>query len=980
MTTFRLFDLPSPLLLLLGTVSAALLPYNPTTVFVSPRNDRLAYVIQPFSASNPQCQLASLDLTQQLTPTSLPLSTLYVELPFLNDKTPTPFTAFTDGNGEITVYTGSCSSGSAEAEIWRLSAQTLAGGGSGNWTQETLTQATGSASSAVGGPNFLAAGISFASNITADGTDTDFYVFGGMCPLNNASANTWLSAADYTNSMLNLTPNSDKSNDIEYSLNVVSSQNPPIAEAGHSITALPATYSNKTDGSQIQQQNFLLVGGHTENAFINMSQVALYSLPEEAWIYFPVEQPSSSGKTDLAVRQSATVQVESRSGHTAVLSEDGKSVIIFGGWVGDVNTPATPQLAILSVGEGYGGTASWSWSVPSPSGSGLESGSGVYGHGATVLPGNVMLVLGGYNIPTSSSKFRLRSRAANPESLNNQAYLYNITSNSWLAEYTFPASADSGSSRGSTSPLSTTAQKVGLGAGLAFGGVAAAGLLIFYLWYTRKLKDRRKAREKGISDLSIAAHRIESDEWGEGGIDGRGGSVAATTAYGSQHHSTSQQTQNANTITKYQPVPGSWRDGSSQMAQRTGVLLEIPSPTKGLRRNVSGGRGPYAYEKRRSLIHPIAERDEENSQGMGEELGDIENHPESFSNLQDDPFGDSKRYSDQSSASSTRKAARESAEDRRQEFQGWQTEWKRAEEDLRTAPEMTMNRATDEQGRASPSKSDRTMSSLSEHSSRSNISSRSSGGGGGVLGLARALSVRSANLLSSIYNPAAPAPDDSSASSSRSSQGSPTAAAPSRYHAARARSHTTSTVSMSPTRSRPPTAKGTAADAFTTAPSPAAELAAQSEALLGRSAGAPPSPVKEGKRVAWVDSVRRAFSGSARAPAAATAQQHRASDAAAVTRAASDASFWRSRRGARDWDYGGGDGGVAAHHDGEAPRSAAAEGPRASGDWDVERAVEGRVVQLLFTVPRGELRVVNADVSEAASLMSVEEGEGRSGG
>ena len=30
-------------------------------------------------------------------------------------------------------------------------------------------------------------------------------------------------------------------------------------------------------------------------------------------------------------------------------------------------------------------------------------------------------------------------------------------------------------------------------------------------------------------------------------------------------------------------------------------------------------------------------------------------------------------------------------------------------------------------------------------------------------------------------------------------------------------------------------------------------------------------------------------------------------------------------------------------------------------DWDVERAAENRVVQLMFTVPRQRLRVVNAD-------------------
>ena len=41
-------------------------------------------------------------------------------------------------------------------------------------------------------------------------------------------------------------------------------------------------------------------------------------------------------------------------------------------------------------------------------------------------------------------------------------------------------------------------------------------------------------------------------------------------------------------------------------------------------------------------------------------------------------------------------------------------------------------------------------------------------------------------------------------------------------------------------------------------------------------------------------------------------------------------------------------------------------------DWDVERAAENRVVQVMFTVPRGELRVVNTDV-ERASLVSSEE-------
>jgi len=44
-------------------------------------------------------------------------------------------------------------------------------------------------------------------------------------------------------------------------------------------------------------------------------------------------------------------------------------------------------------------------------------------------------------------------------------------------------------------------------------------------------------------------------------------------------------------------------------------------------------------------------------------------------------------------------------------------------------------------------------------------------------------------------------------------------------------------------------------------------------------------------------------------------------------------------------------------------------------DWDVEAAVEERVVQVMFTVPRARLRVVNADV-ERESLVDDGEGEG----
>ncbi|KAA6410431.1 MAG: hypothetical protein FRX48_05852 [Lasallia pustulata] len=73
-------------------------------------------------------------------------------------------------------------------------------------------------------------------------------------------------------------------------------------------------------------------------------------------------------------------------------------------------------------------------------------------------------------------------------------------------------------------------------------------------------------------------------------------------------------------------------------------------------------------------------------------------------------------------------------------------------------------------------------------------------------------------------------------------------------------------------------------------------------------------------------------------------KHHRSAEAAELPRRAASAGamLWRRRQGARDWDVdvdGGNDEGEP--------------------EWDVESAVENRVVQLMFTVPKGKLRIVN---------------------
>lgn len=50
-----------------------------------------------------------------------------------------------------------------------------------------------------------------------------------------------------------------------------------------------------------------------------------------------------------------------------------------------------------------------------------------------------------------------------------------------------------------------------------------------------------------------------------------------------------------------------------------------------------------------------------------------------------------------------------------------------------------------------------------------------------------------------------------------------------------------------------------------------------------------------------------------------------------------------------------------------------------SGEWDVEGAIETRQVQVMFTVPRERLRVVNAADGDAQSVLSRHESTGGKG-
>lgn len=71
---------------------------------------------------------------------------------------------------------------------------------------------------------------------------------------------------------------------------------------------------------------------------------------------------------------------------------------------------------------------------------------------------------------------------------------------------------------------------------------------------------------------------------------------------------------------------------------------------------------------------------------------------------------------------------------------------------------------------------------------------------------------------------------------------------------------------------------------------------------------------------------------------------------------------------------------------GGSPEERGAEGGEAGGEdeWDVEAAVERRVVQVMFTVPKEKLRVVNGEVDRLSASdvgdAVVESGNVKSGG
>lgn len=1004
----RPWSLLASLSVLYSATASDPLPYNPAQVLIAP-NSTFLYL---FETTDNQSGLRVVDIQNAFTANGLSPTTLSTTLPFLKSDELVPYIPIVEPSGNITVIAGQCSAGAGSTEIWRFYPDPQSNNGTGTWTSHQTSAVTQGNSNALDGTNFLGNAVAFAADVGGDGADLDYYAFGGMCPFANSTADTWVGAANYSNAMLSLTPSGE-----EYNIAAAANRAPPVAEAGFTMTGLTPTYSVKSASeNQTQQQDFLLLGGHTQEAFLNMSQVALYSLPQESWTFLSVEQPSG------------TNAVEPRSGHTAVLSEDGSKVVVFGGWVGDISNPAMPQLAILNLGSEYGGNdaESWTWTIPSQEGAGLVTGAGIYGHGATLLPGGVMMIAGGYAIPAASSTKRHEIRAA-----SNAVFLYNATDGAWIDTYNPPESvkliaAEEASANG---PLSKTSQQTGLGVGLGVGVVILLLLIFFYFWYARRLRRLREERERELMHSSNGSYTQHDQPFlNHGGSNGGGGDPWAMA----------DDPENSDEMTQ---------------AGSTGLFVNALRSTGGLRKGLISK--PYNYEpaprydegrinRGSSGIHPILERQDEDESVQGDHVfatplpiqrlyqaeRGYETSPERrqrelqailsrtaarnpFADPPPNPLGSHPV----SPASPTREGTvrRASTQDSRAESP--------TRRPITTETEGSMNWAivdgiggssdhSGSTGRCSPTRNDdRTSSTLSEQSHRSVASSNS---------ITRTMSTRTGNFLTAAlakdsaigsFGEPSPGEERSSTMSTTGGRRSPFRF----YNTARMPTHDVRGPLHQPTQST---------DSFKTAKSSFAQLQTEGEALLGgrpkddpygralaaqhstsgnglshlRDDGIPTAPTR--RRQGWVGSLKRALTAistdrtfsftadsemltsqydEARTSASSPTRAHRPAEEFrdAPRRTVSDGgALLRQKRGEKDWSEDNKTAFRRYRDDpdpgdwGEPARATDVDG---EDEWDVEGEGGKRDVQVMFTVPKARLRVVNADV-ERASLRSASDG------
>ncbi|KAG6058909.1 hypothetical protein E4U17_007337 [Claviceps sp. LM77 group G4] len=1053
-----------------ATATAHLFPYTPTQILTPSacwnpstcHGADLAYIFSQTDSGS--VQFSALNYSSTLGAEDSQLTTLTTELPFLKDEPPTTaFGAARTSDGTIIVYSGAC-----DGDIGSIWTYSTSPGDfrSGTWTNKTITttasaSSTSSTTDKASGPAFLGATIAFSTKLAPSMDQPTLYTYGGMCSPPEPNATTWQTSANYTTKtkMMSLAPPKTSSqlsseDTAAYSLRVASTGGPRIPIAGFTLTQLPVSTTN-ISGSVTQQAGYVLLGGHTQEAFVNMSTAAVWNLPEESWSYVNVGGPADltssaaemmimRGDDDGLLRGRPAVQVDSRSGHTAVLAEDGASVVVLGGWVGDVDTPAEPQLVVLRLSQTY---SSWRWEVPRAQPGG---GRGVYGHGAAMLPGNVMMVYGGWETSASGGETRKAKRQAVGAG-GGVLRFFNVTSSSWSNSYTNPASGGAASGGGGggggggsvdhdgngqgahkappgTSDDDDSERKkcLELGLGLGLGLALLLGVVVaFCLWRARR-KRRREAQDEAIQSMTRDAQYS---------INNADEMMERDDMY--PWHPTSDLSPLG-----YEALRGARASLDDSGPYRPAAIARKPVPPRNTRGGdeedeyEGEGRAGYMPDARLNAsystpgrIHPIMEDDEEDHQDIqalhrGHHPGEQPLTP--TSDAQSDPFitptttappvvfpptiitpGGTRRGGP---ATPNKTSAGPSPEEHRYydpDVQEWVSDVNAADSLLEQynssrksrGPLSPTRRASvrstalrDDESRSGSNLSDANRSSADESLRRSASHRRSGvpGSGGSGLGVGVGVGVVGLGLLIDH-----PKPSSSSTSS---------------YNTARTGFATLQAEGPALLQPLGAAAASQSQGGPTSSPNPNAQGQGQGQGgLLNRrieeqeplhhEEEAPSSPSKSKPRRSWLGSLSRVFSqsggGSSRRVASATSASERDREADLFR----DTDFLggggdyeprggelrgellRRKQGRQDWDWeaeggGGRDGQMHTQTQMAAQRNASlAAGAvgESENDWDteIERAVERRLVQVMFTVPKEKLRVVNGGEEE-----DLDDGEG----
>lgn len=813
------------------------------------------------------------------------------DVPFSGDDQ--AFSAVRTANDTVVVYSGDCGD---LGKIWTWE------DGRG-WDESKLRD--NDDQNRWGGPYFLGGSAGFSTTVAPEMDKPTIYNFGGMCGEPGEYTASWQSEANYSKTMMSL-----HWEDKGYNLHVparTGPRGPKYGMAGFSLTALAPSLTN-ISGTVTQQTRLVVLGGHLENAFINMSSAAVWSLPAESWDYLDyIPPPGADEPTKLATKTKriAEDRLDPRSGHTAVLSEDGNSVVVYGGWVGDVDNPALPQLAVLELSQAYSG---WRWTVPDEQ----PDANGLYGHAAAMLPGNVMMVYGGWEMGGSTST-KVRKRA------DGDTKFLNLTSMEWSTSYTNPTPTEESTAAPDGGAASAKTKRLGLGLGLGLGLAFLLGLIgIIFLFWRARQKKKRESRDSAVAALAQdARHFLHDDEDGADQEDffaawGRGG--RNWYAGGEDPY------QSANRSLGYEGLRGA-RGGGPSMSE----IPRRPAPARPHRGGYAPAQSHLGHMATSGHIHPIMEDAEEDEYEARNNLGHYGELLTPTSDAPSDPFITPSTARPPVLGSRARSSATPSPEAGPRRYDPDIEEWNNNEVDVVDAL----------------------------------YSGRPGSRSGGLASPTRRGSHRSTGT--SRHD------DESGAGSNLSELSTRQSPTPRRTPLSGTMLSGTTAVDKPPGSS--------SSNSFQTAKSSFNALQTEGPSLLRSSTydnsyddddQEPGSPSKSKPRRNWLGSLRRVFSTNGRdsptsTTSGETSSQSTAGGAMLAMTEDSDArlvrlngELLRRKKGRQDWD--------------------AATGGSGAGDeteWDVEKAVENRMVQVMFTVPRERLRVVNADEEEEQDATSM---------